>query len=234
MGYVLHFVDGAGQAQRGAARYRFHALDSRYPVHPREPPERDRAVLARVHERALRRIDRVEHRSASTSKQDADGVTATLDDGRQRTRDVRCRYLVACDGIELPSCVERSTSSRSESDYNGTVLQNLDAFLEGFPDADDWRALLRRHRSLHHDREAAGWLLSDAAAAIAARPRRRDAGTRLHAARRQALRRRELGKIVWHSKWQSFVRLAHTYRHRATCSWRATPRTCIRRRAGRA
>src|SRR5690606_32297943 len=70
---------------------------------------------------------------------DADGVTATLvhADRNDERELVRCRYLVACDGIN--SRVRRELGfPQQESDYAGTVLQNLDGYLHGFPDAEDY------------------------------------------------------------------------------------------------
>ncbi len=53
-GYVLHFVDAEGPAQRSPTRPRLH--DGRFEVFisARTPTERDRAVPARAHGRALR------------------------------------------------------------------------------------------------------------------------------------------------------------------------------------
>ncbi len=50
---------------------------------------------------------------------------------------MRSKYLVACDGKN--SRVRRQLKLiQDESDYRGSVMQNLDVFLEDFPDSDEW------------------------------------------------------------------------------------------------
>ncbi len=69
-------------------------------------------------------------------QQDESGVTATLESNGVQEQ-VHCHYLVGCDGPN--SRVRRAAGlEQDESDYKGTQLQNLDAFLNDFPDADDY------------------------------------------------------------------------------------------------
>jgi 2-polyprenyl-6-methoxyphenol hydroxylase-like FAD-dependent oxidoreductase len=64
-------------------------------------------------------------------------VICTLRHADGSTEEVRSKYLVACDGKN--SRVRRQLQLiQDESDYRGSVMQNLDVFLENFPDSDDW------------------------------------------------------------------------------------------------
>jgi 2-polyprenyl-6-methoxyphenol hydroxylase-like FAD-dependent oxidoreductase len=144
-------------------------------------------------------------------QQDSDGVTATLESNGVQEQ-VHCDYLVGCDGPN--SRVRRAVGlEQQESDYKGTQLQNLDAFLNGFPDVDDYVHYCAGtdhfvmivklpggfYRMLLSDRgEAAGPNVTPEQGFMRLVDKHFDGVT--------------LGDVVWHSKWQSYVRLAHTYR----------------------
>jgi NADPH-dependent dioxygenase len=212
-GYILHFVDANGRRSEVRPGIDFTTVDSRYPyilVHGQSDTEKylrdyTRDQLGRTTEWSTQCVD---------VRQDADGVTATLvhSDRNDEQELVRCRYLIACDGIN--SRVRRSLGlAQEESDYAGTVLQNLDAFLNGFPDADDYIHYCAGtdhfimvvklpggfYRMLLSDRgEAADPNVTPERAFMGLVDKHFDGVT--------------LGDVVWHSKWQSSVRLAHTYR----------------------
>jgi NADPH-dependent dioxygenase len=144
-------------------------------------------------------------------EQDEEGVTATLESDGQREQ-VRCRYLVGCDGPN--SLVRRAAGfEQEESDYKGTQLQNLDAFLNGFPDVDDYvHYCAGTDHFIMIVKLPGGFyrmLLSDRGEAAAPNVTPEQGFMRLVGKHFDGV---TLGEIVWHSKWQSFVRLAHTYR----------------------
>ncbi len=211
LGYVLHFVDANGKRSEVRPGIDFTKLDSRYPyilVHRQSETEQYLREYTSAHygvgvEWGTQCLD---------VKQDADGVTATLEsDGK--TREIRCRYLVACDGIN--SRVRRSLGlEQQESDYKGTVLQNMDAFLNDFPDVDDYVHYCAGtdhfimivklpggfYRMLLSDRgEAAGPNVTPEQGFMRLVNKHFDGVT--------------LGNVVWHSKWSSYIRLAHAYRY---------------------
>ena len=165
-GYVLHFVDADAQAQRSAARHRLHEARLSLSLHPRESAERDRACTC-----ASTRARTTAYRPTGTRtcvdvKQDADGVTATLDvGGSAGTGALRLPRRVR--RPELASCARRIGLEQKESDYAGTRAPEPRRAPERLSRRRRVHALLRRHRSLHHDREAAGWLLPHAAATAA-------------------------------------------------------------------
>jgi NADPH-dependent dioxygenase len=144
-------------------------------------------------------------------QQDESGVTATLDcDGVQEA--VRCQYLVGCDGPN--SRVRRAVGlEQDESDYKGTQLQNLDAFLNDFPDVDDYvHYCAGTDHFIMNVKLPGGFyrmLLSDRGEAAGPNVTPEQGFMRLVNKHFDGV---TLGDIVWHSKWQSFVRLAHTYR----------------------
>jgi NADPH-dependent dioxygenase len=102
---------------------------------------------------------------------------------------------------------------QQESNYAGTMLQNLDAFLHGFPDVDDYvHYCAGTDHFIMIVRLPGGFyrmLLSDRGEAAGAGVTPEQGFMRLVNKHFDGVR---LGEIVWHSKWQSAVRLAQTYR----------------------
>ena len=213
-GYVLHFVDAAGRRTEVRPGLDFTTLDSRYPfllVHGQSDTENH------IRDYTRERYGRATEWSTQCVgiEQDADGVTATLVhlDRNDERETVRCRHLVACDGIN--SRVRRWLDlPQDESEYKGTVLQNLDAYLHGFPDWDDYVHYCAGtdhfvmvvklpggyYRMLVSDRgeTAADPNVTPEAAIMRLVTKHFDGVT--------------IGDTVWHSKWQSWVRLAKDYR----------------------
>ena len=209
-GYVLHFVDANGKRSEVRPGIDFTSLDSRYPyilVHRQSETEQ----YLREYTGAHFGVSPDWNTTCIDVKQDADGVTATLESNGLE-EEVRCQYLVACDG---PGSRVRDAVGLSlqESDYQGTVLQNLDAFLDGFPDADDYvHYCAGTDHFLMVVALPGGFyrlLLSDRGEAAAPDVKPEDGFMRLVDKHFDGVK---LGKVVWHSKWQSYVRLAHTYR----------------------
>jgi 2-polyprenyl-6-methoxyphenol hydroxylase-like FAD-dependent oxidoreductase len=211
-GYVLHFVGADGRRSEVRPGIDFTGLDCRYPyilIHRQDETEQylreyTSAQFGRVTEWGIECVGLT---------QEADGVTATLvhtADGAQEA--VRCRYLIACDGPG--SRLRRMLGlEQQESSYSGTMLQNLDAFLHGFPDVEDYVHYCAGtdhfimivklpggfYRMLLSDRgEAAGAGVTPEQGFMRLVDKHFDGVT--------------LGEVVWHSKWQSAVRLAQTYR----------------------
>jgi NADPH-dependent dioxygenase len=130
------------------------------------------------------------------------------------TEEVRSKYLVACDGKN--SRVRRQLKLiQDESDYRGSVMQNLDVFLEDFPDSDEWvHYCAGRTHFVMIVKLPGGFhrlLLSDRGEASAADVTPEQGFMNVVNQHFDGVR---LGKVVWHSKWESWVRLAHTYRDR--------------------
>jgi 2-polyprenyl-6-methoxyphenol hydroxylase-like FAD-dependent oxidoreductase len=210
-GYVLHFVDGVGRRSEVRPGIDFTTIDSRYPyilIHRQDETEtfiRDytREQFGRETEWGTRCTD---------VDQDADGVLATLEHRDGSLERVRCRYLVACDGIN--SRVRRALGLEQKgSDYQGTVLQNLDAYLHGFPDAEDFvHYCAGTDHFIMVVKLPGGFfrlLLSDRGEAADPNVPTERAFMNLV---NQHFDGVTLGDTVWHSKWESWVRLADTYR----------------------
>src|SRR5437773_8805251 len=145
---------------------------------------------------------------------EADGVTARLTHAVRGEEEelVRCRYLIAADGIN--SRVRRGLGmSVKGKDYAGSFFQNLDLHLNGFPDWTDYfhycvgtdhflmvAPLPGGHfRLLLSDRgEAADPTITPQQAFMRLLERHFDGIT--------------MGDVVWHSRWETWVRLADTFR----------------------
>jgi NADPH-dependent dioxygenase len=212
-GYVLHFVDDAGRRSEVRPGLDFTTLDCRYPrlylhgQHETEQVLRDflRAEYDQGTEWGLELTD-VRHVEG--------GALATLRDARGGTEEVAARYLVACDGSN--SRVRRTLRLvQDESDYKGSVMQNLDVFLEDFPDTDEYvHYCAGRGHFVMLVKLPGGYhrlLLSDRGEAAAGDVTPQQAFMRVIDQHFDGVK---LGEVVWHSKWESHVRLAHTYRDR--------------------
>ena len=211
-GYIMHFIKD-GQRSEVRPGLDFTTLDSSYPyilIHRQCETEefiRDyiREQFAIEHDWGVKLVD---------IEQDATGVLATLVHGEdeRNIEQVRCRYLVACDGIN--SRVRRSLNlAQEESDYAGTVLQNLDAYLEGFPDVDDYV-----HYCAGKDHFVMVVLLPGGfyRMLLSDRGEAADPGITPEQGFQNVIDQHfdnvRIGEVVWHSRWQSWVKLAETYR----------------------
>jgi NADPH-dependent dioxygenase len=210
LGYVLHFVDAAGKRSEVRPGIDFTTVDSRYNfllVHRQSETEQ----YLREYTGAHYGIAPDWNTACIDVRQDASGVTATLESNGVQ-EEVHCHYLVGCDGPN--SRVRRAAGfEQDESDYQGTQLQNLDAFLNDFPDAPDYvHYCAGTDHFLMIVQLPGGFyrmLLSDRGEAAAPDVTPEQGFMRLVNKHFDGV---TLGDVVWHSKWQSFVRLAHTYR----------------------
>jgi len=210
-GYVLHFVDAAGKRSEVRPGIDFTKVDSRYSfllVHRQSETEQ----YVREYTGAHYGVAPDWNTALVDVQQDDSGVTATLE-SEGITEQVRCHYLVACDGAN--SRVRRAVGLEQGegSDYKGTMLQNLDAFLNDFPDVDDYVHYCAGTDHFVMIVKLPGgfyrMLLSDRGEAAAPNVTPEQGFMRLVDKHFDGV---TLGEVVWHSKWQSFVRLAHTYR----------------------
>jgi len=211
-GYVLHFVDGDGKRSEVRPGIDFTPVQSRYPymlIHGQSDTERHiRDYLAAEH---AYQIDW--STECVDVSQDDGGIVATLVDGATGEQElVSCRYLIACDGIN--SRVRRCLGlSQQESDYSGTVLQNMDVFLNDFPDAGDYvHYCAGTDHFIMIVQLPGGYyrlLLSDRGEAADPNITPEQGFMRLVDQHFDGV---SLGDVVWHSKWESWVRLADTYR----------------------
>jgi NADPH-dependent dioxygenase len=210
LGYVLHFVDAAGKRSEVRPGIDFTHVDSRYNyllVHRQSETEQ----FVREYTGAHFGVAPDWGTTCVDVQQDTNGVTATLESNGVQ-EEVHCHYLVGCDGPN--SRVRRAVGlEQDESDYQGTQLQNLDAFLNDFPDADDYvHYCAGTDHFIMIVKLPGGFyrmLLSDRGEAAEPNVTPEQGFMRLVNKHFDGV---TLGEIVWHSKWQSFVRLAHTYR----------------------
>lgn len=211
-GYDLHYVrDGARHVVPMGID--FTTTDCRYPfllIHPQDETERNlrdywKDKFGRTAQWGKRFVD---------VEQDGDSLISTLEDVATGAEErVRSKYVIACDGIN--SRVRRALAVETdESDYQGTVLQNLDIRLNNFPD------------SLDHIHYCAG---TDHFMMVAYLPGdfyRLLVSDRGESADPEASPEENIQKLmdqhfdgvtmgerIWHSKWESWVRLAKTYRN---------------------
>jgi len=211
-GYVMHFVrDGERTEVRPGLD--FTTVDSRYNcIFAHSQSETETFVRDYTRSRFGKTI---EYNTAFQDLTlDADSVTAriTHTDRGDEEELVRCRYLVAADGIN--SRVRRGLGmSVSSKDYAGSFFQNLDIFLSGFPDWTDYfhycvgtdHFLMVAPLPGGHFR----LLLSDRGEATDPNLTPQQAFMRLLERHFDGV---TMGDVVWHSKWETWVRLADTFR----------------------
>lgn len=210
-GYVMHFVGKDGVRREVRPGLDFTRLQSRYPFLLLNAQNDTEGLLQQYLQEKYARVPQWGVTCTAVQTQ-ADGVLATLQHADGRSEQVQCRYLVACDGAG--SRLRQQLGLQQDgSDYAGTVLQNLDVEIDGFPDdvqmahycmgpghfvmvvklPRGFFRLLMSQPAEHADAEATPQqVFSDILA-------RHFDGLRF-------------GRTVWHSRWQSHVRLAHRYR----------------------
>lgn len=212
-GYVMHFVDEGGARREIRPGLDFTQLDSSYPyllIHRQDETEQTlRDYLAETYDR------HTEWGVTCTAVENAqDHVLATLQLADGSEEQVRCDYLVACDGANSRIRRQLAPAQEDAGDYAGTVLQNLDVHLHDFPDSDTmihycmgpghfvmvaklpgdyFRLLMSQPADRADVSETPQQVFSDILA--------------------QHFDGIRFGETVWHSRWQSQVRLAHQYRH---------------------
>lgn len=210
-GYVMHFVDDKGQRRDVRPGLDFTVLPGRYPlllVHSQDETE---ATLRNYLKEKYGR--ETEWGLTCTAVTQHDGlVEATLQAADGTTETVRSQYLVACDGAN--SRIRQQLALAQEgSDYAGTVLQNLDVELLDFPDKDQW---------IHYCMGPSHFVMvakmqNGYTRLLMSQPAdKADVNETPHAVFSAILAQHfdgiRFGKTLWHSRWASQVRLAHTYR----------------------
>src|SRR5262245_49462964 len=211
-GYVMHFLrDGERTEVRPGLDYT--TVDSRYNcILAHNQSETETFVRDYTQSRFGKGIE------YNTAFQDLtlepDGVTARVIhvDRNDEEELVRSRYLIAADGINSRVRAALGMSVKSQ-DYAGSFFQNLDIHLKGFTDWTDYfhycvgtdhflmvAPLPGGHfRLLLSDRgEAADPTITPQQAFMRLLDRHFDGIT--------------MGDVVWHSRWETWVRLADTFR----------------------
>jgi NADPH-dependent dioxygenase len=210
-GYVMHFLrDGTRSEVRPGLDYT--TVDSRYNgIAAHNQSETEGFIREYTREHFGRHIEY--HTTFHSLTQDADGVTARVthdDTGEEEL--IRCRYLVAGDGIN--SRVRRGLGLAVKGqDYKGSFFQNLDIHLHGFP---DWTDYFHYCVGVDHFLMVAPLpggafrlLLSDRGETSASTLTPQQAFMSLLEQHFDGV---TMGDVVWHSKWETWVRLADTFR----------------------
>jgi 2-polyprenyl-6-methoxyphenol hydroxylase-like FAD-dependent oxidoreductase len=211
-GYVMHFLrDGERTEVRPGLDYT--TVDSRYNCilsHNQSETE------GFVRDFTRSRFDRgIEYNTTFQDlTQDARSVTARVihTDRGDEEELIRCQYLVAADGIN--SRVRRGIGlSVKGKDYTGSFFQNLDIHLNGFT---DWKDHFHYCVGTDHFLMVAPLpgghfrlLLSDRGEAADPTLTPQQAFMRLLDKHYDGI---TMGDVVWHSRWETWVRLADTFR----------------------
>lgn len=211
-GYVMHFLrDGERTEVRPGLDYT--TVDSRYNcILSHNQSETEGFVREYTQSRFGRGIDyNIKFQSLT---QDGDGVTAHVihTDRGDEEEQIRCQYLVAADGIN--SRVRRGLGlSVKGKDYTGSFFQNLDIHLHGFTDwTDHFHYCVGTDHFLMVAPLPGGYfrlLLSDRGEATDPTLTPQQAFMRLLERHYDGI---TMGEVVWHSRWETWVRLADTFR----------------------
>jgi 2-polyprenyl-6-methoxyphenol hydroxylase-like FAD-dependent oxidoreductase len=212
-GYVMHFVRG-GERSEVRPGLDFTIVDSRYNcILAHNQSETEGFVRDYTRSRFGRTVEY--STTFQDLTQDGDGVTARVTHGDRGDEEelIRCRYLVAADGIN--SRVRRGLGLALKGrDYTGSFFQNLDIHLHGFT---DWRDHFHYCVGTDHFLMVAPLpgghfrlLLSDRGEAADPSLTPQQAFMRLLDQHFDGI---TMGDVVWHSRWETWVRLADTFRH---------------------
>ena len=211
-GYVMHFVrDGVRTEVRPGLD--FTTVDSRYNcILAHNQSETETFIREYTRSTSARGIEY--HTTFDSLTQDGDGVTARVihQDRDNEEELIRCRYLIAADGIN--SRVRRGLGLPVKGkDYTGSFFQNLDIHLHGFT---DWRDHFHYCVGTDHFLMVAPLpgghfrlLLSDRGEAADPSLTPQQAFMRVLSQHYDGI---TMGDVVWHSKWETWVRLADTFR----------------------
>lgn len=211
-GYVMHFVrDGQRSEVRPGLDYT--TVDSRYNCIFSHSQSVTQQV---IRDYTASRFDR--HVEYSTKfedlTQDGDAVIARVTHADRDNEEelIRCRYLVAGDGIN--SRVRRGLGlSVKGKDYKGSFFQNLDIHLNGFKDWTDYfhYCVGTDHFLMVAPLPGGSFrlLLSDRGEAEDPNVTPQQAFMRLLEQHYDGI---TMGDVVWHSRWETWVRLADTFR----------------------
>jgi 2-polyprenyl-6-methoxyphenol hydroxylase-like FAD-dependent oxidoreductase len=211
-GYVMHFVrDGSRSEVRPGLDYT--SVESRYNcIVAHNQSETEGFIRDYTHAEFGAGV---EYNTRFVGiEPDDDGVTARVIHADQSDAEevIRCQYLVAADGIH--SLVRQGLGfALREKDYKGSFFQNLDIFLNGF---DDWTDHFHYCVGTDHFLMVVALpgghfrlLLSDRGeAADSDRTPQQAFGGLLD----QHYDGITFGDVVWHSKWETWERLADTFR----------------------
>jgi len=211
-GYVMHFLrDGERTEVRPGLDYT--TVDSRYNcILSHNQSETEGFVREYTKSRFGRDIDY--DTTFRSLTHDGDEVTAhvTHNDRGDEEELIRCKYLIAADGIN--SRVRRGLGlSVKGKDYTGSFFQNLDIHLNGFT---DWKDHFHYCVGTDHFLMVAPLpgghfrlLLSDRGEAADPAITPQQAFMRLLSKHYDGI---TMGEVVWHSRWETWVRLADTFR----------------------
>jgi NADPH-dependent dioxygenase len=211
-GYVMHFVRG-GERTEVRPGLDYTTVDSRYNcILAHNQSETEGFVRDFTRTRFAREVEY--HTTFQELSQGPDGITARVTHGDRGDEEelVRCQYLVAADGIN--SRVRRGLGlSVKGKDYTGSFFQNLDIHLNGFTDSRDYfhycvgtdHFLMVAPLPGGHFR----LLLSDRGEAADPSLTPQQAFMRLLEQHYDGI---TMGDVVWHSRWETWVRLADTFR----------------------
>ena len=211
-GYVMHFLrDGERTEVRPGLDYT--TVDSRYNcILSHNQSETEGFVREYTKSRFGRDIEYDTKFQSLT--QDGDGVTAHVahTDRGDEEELIRCKYLVAADGIN--SRVRRGLGLAVKGkDYTGSFFQNLDIYLNGFTDwTDHFHYCVGTDHFLMVAPLPGGHfrlLLSDRGEAADPTITPQQAFTRILSKHYDGI---TMGDVVWHSRWETWVRLADTFR----------------------
>lgn len=210
-GYVMHFAGQDGVRREVRPGLDFTRLPSRYPYLLLNAQNDTEGLLQACLAERFRQVPEW-GTSCSRVELRENAVLAELQHADGRSERVQCRYLVACDGAGS-RVREQLGLQRDGSDYAGTVLQNLDIHIENFPDD---AAMVHYCMGPGHfvmvvklPRGFFRLLMSQPAEHADAEATPQQVFSEVLAQHFDGLR---FGATVWHSRWQSQVRLAQHYR----------------------
>jgi len=210
-GYVMHYVTAEGQRHAVRPGLDYTVLPSRYQFLLVNSQNNSEAYLREFTRERYGRSTEWGVTCASVQP-DGDHALAVLEHADGRREQVRCRYIVACDGAN--SRIRRHLGLAQEGDdYAGTILQNLDVELLDFADDPNWMHYCMGPGHFVMVAKLPGkffrLLMSQPAEKADASETPHHVFGGILAQHFDGVR---FGETLWHSRWGSVNRLANTYR----------------------
>jgi len=211
-GYVIHYLDDKYNRSEVRPGLDFRELDCQYPFLMTHGQNETEATLRDyMSDKFNVQVEWGVKCSYVRNEQKPYCILHHID-GKEEA--VTCDYLIACDGVNSTVRNKLQLEMESDGNYLGAVLQNLDVKLLNFPDHEEW---------MHYCVGEGHFLMvaklpSGFTRLLLSQPPELAQSNEIpeeifHEIISKHFDNVGFGEIHWHSRWQSEIKLAKSYKH---------------------